>query len=232
MGKTPLSQAVGKADVETVRTLLQYGARPSFTDTLNWGHYANSVLDDELSIAKMCILHGAKANLYGDLRCLDQWWDLLVNPRGNDRNIKWCTDLLRLMITENVVVIPKEQPCVLTLKNLDTIAYRLLRPGCRGPLYFMKVPNIWIIPYFYELGFRISQIDTIVDDKSLHSELCPNTLKIIDELKRLRFPDLKSLARKCIRREIGSPLSSRIVSLPIPEVIKDYIKMADVMEES
>ncbi len=225
--------AVEKVDVETVRVLLNHGAQASFSDTLcwelDWMGYRHGIIDDELTIAKMHVLHGVMIDLEDDLKCLDRWWEMLIDAKGSDSNIRGCADLVRLMITENTVKIPKGQSCVLTL-SARSLPRQYLRHQPPAPL--MEVSNIWLIPYFYELGFRVSQIDSIVDNKSIHGDFCPNTLKIIDELKRLRFPDLKSLARKCIRREIGAPLSSKIISLPIPELIKDYIKMSDVMEES
>ena len=176
----------------------------------------------------MHILHGAMVDLKDDRKCLTRWWDLLINTSGNDHNIRGCAELLKVMIAENAVRIPKDQPCVLTL------GFHPFNIQRRLPATIMESPNIWLIPYFYELGFRIKEIDDVVDNKKLHSKFCPNTLKIIEELKRLRhsFPCLKSLARKCIRQEIGAPLSSKMVSLPLPDLIKDYIKMSDIVEES
>ncbi len=225
MGKTPLRIAIGKSDVKSVRVLLQYKPRLNFADALSWRGSRSSVIEDELTIAKMHILHGVMADFKGDWKCLDRWWDLLINTKSSEENIKGCADLLKLMITENAVKIPMDQPCVLTMAVKFSMEYR-------SPTSIMDSPNIWVIPYFYELGFRILEIDDLVDTVMLHSKFCANTLKIIEELKLLRLPCLKTLARKCIRREIGAPLSSKIASLPIPELLRDYIKMSDIMRES
>ena len=108
-GDTPLKYSIKQRDVDTVHVLLEHRANANFTDTLTWGDYPwFGVCNEELTIAKLHIMHGVMVDLKDDEECLERWWELLFNANDRDGNVGRCADLLKLMITENAVKIPKD----------------------------------------------------------------------------------------------------------------------------
>ena len=161
-------------------------------------------------IASILIQHGAKVNpdLYGGKETIT---DLLI-PGNDPIKIKAAKKALKMIFRENAVLLPSRIGCALQLP-------------C-STVDMLQSPNMEFIPYFYELGYRLTQIN---EAEKTENNLTEKTKQILKQIKEIDGFSLQAICRFHLRKILGSPLSGKVEKLPITQVMKDYLYMKEMV---
>ena len=112
--------------------------------------------------------------------------------------------------------------CIITL-ILRENAVKILDPSPPEiDIDLMKIDKIDLIPYLYELGYKIKQVEELIPLKGAEF-IDEEVTEIIQKIKEERFWSLQRLCRKSVRQALGAPITKKIPKLPLPRILKDYL---------
>ena len=210
--------------MKTVLLLLKHGARVdrdyplhflSFKDRdypLHFLSFKEHAMDyfekvsDNYEIASVLILQGAKVN--PDLDSGKETVNALLLPGSDLTKIAVARLTLKMIFEDNALLLPSRIGCTLHLPS--------------STVKMLQSPNLEFIPYFYKLGYRLTQID---EAQKTENNLTEKAKQIVKQVKEIDTFSLRAICRFHLRKIIGSPLSCKVLKLPIPEVMKDYLCM-------
>ena len=112
--------------------------------------------------------------------------------------------------------------CIITL-ILRENAVKILEPSpLEIDIDFLKIDKIELIPYLYELGYKIKQVEELIPLKSTEF-IDEEVTEMIQKIKVGRLWSLQRLCRKSVRKTLGAPITKKIPKLPLPRILKDYL---------
>ena len=218
-GSTALSLAARNNNLKTVVLLLQHGARVDIDYPLHFLGFFVFAMDHfkkvwaNHQIASVLIQHGAKVN--PDLDAGKETVNTLLLPGNDPIKIKAARKALKMIFRENALLLPSR------------IGYALQLP-C-STVEMLQSPNLEFIPYFYRLGYRLTQIDQVLKDEKTEDNLTEKAKQIIKQVKEIDAFSLQAICRFDLRKILGSPLSGKVEKLPITQVMKDYLYMKEMV---
>ena len=123
--------------------------------------------------------------------------------------------MVKMIFRENVLLLPSR-------------IGRTLHLPC-STVEMLQSPNLQFIPYFYSLGYRLSQIDEVVKGEKEEDNLTGKAKQIVKQVKEIDAFSLQAICRFHLRKILGSPLSGKVEKLPITQVMKDYLYMKEMV---
>ena len=160
---------------------------------------------DNYEIASVLIQHGAKVN--PDLDAGKETVNALLLPGSDLTKVIVARLMLEMIVRENALLLPSRIGCTLHLPS--------------STVKMLHSPNLEFIPYFYKLGYRLTQID---EAQKTENNLTEEGKQIVKQVKEIDTFSLKAICWFHLRKILGSPLSDKVEKLPIPQVMKDYLE--------
>ena len=212
--KTALTLAAGASNLNTVILLLQHGARVDVDYPLHFLGFDGSMdyLSDvwvNCQIVNVLTQRGAKVN--PDLHAGKETVKILLLPGNNPARIKAARKMLKIIFRESALLLPSR-------------IGRALHLPC-STVEMLQSPNLEFIPYFYSLGYRLTEIDEVVKGEKEQDNVTGKAKQIVNQVKEIDAFSLQSICRFHLRKILGSPLSGKVEKLPITQVTKEFLYM-------
>ena len=220
-----LAEAAKALRPMSVDLLLKHGARVDIGHLLHlFGDPDRQIFDPEIFYNKDYLTVGAQLIRHGavlDVSVPSGWGtvDNLLYAHGDIGNAgeRLGTDLLRLILRENAIKLPRENSTV-TVELISDADYDM----------FFDYYILSLSTYLYELRFTLKLMEKILKDEEKQEELDMADRELVENIKEIKRPNLQRFCRISIRRALGSPLSVKLAKLNLPNVIEDYLFMLDV----
>ena len=126
--------------------------------------------------------------------------------------ISVCQSVFRLILMENAIKIPNESNVEIEFLEIPTLA-------------FIHFPNVEMCPYLYEIGYRIKQIEDVVNNDKIQRTLTTKLRKLLTRIQEMKTWNLQRLCRRVVRKALGSPLTKKVPELPLPGMLKNYVSV-------
>ena len=171
---------------------------PRYSDSVSMWNY--------LKMAEILVQNGATLDVMKKIsangtRALKS----LLNPGEGYARAKVGRNILKVILQENA------------LKPAGTIGTEIDLECSAGEV--IEFPKFDMIPFVYEQGYRVAQVDEI------HRKMQANTFSTHNN-PVLR---LETLCRLAVRRSLGSPLTKKLPQLvDVPPGLKDYLFMKEI----
>ena len=93
----------------------------------------------------------------------------------------------------------------------------------------LQYSNVDMCSYLYELGFNLKAIEGARRCVYLDSEYIPTRIKnLLKEVEDTKLLSLQRSCRRCIRRVLGSSLSTKVSYLGLPPVLQDFLYITEI----
>ena len=174
-------------------------------------------------MAQQLIQHGAVVNI--SITSGTNTVDFLLCDGGiintSDQERQMNRKFLYLLIRENALLwLGQEHAQIST-------SYAFISPN--DPTLFLQYSNLDLSTYLYELGFNLKLIEELRVCGNANSEYLPTRIKgLLKKIEDRKLWSLQRSCRRCIRRVLGSPLSSKIPKLELPLVLQDFLYIVEI----
>ena len=227
--RTPLAVAAHALYPKTVGLLLKHGARTdmghplhcvgqvastghAFKYTLEYFHMAQHLIQLG-AVVNVAVTSGANAVDF--LLCNGG----IVTPRVDQRMMN--RKFLRLLIRENALPWLGEEHAQIHM-CCDS------RRSSSDPT-LLQYSNVDMCAYLYELGFNLKAIEELRLGDNANSERLPTRIKtLLKEVEDTKLLNLQRSCRRCIRRVLGSSLSTKASYLGLPPVLQDFLYITEI----
>ena len=227
--RTPLAVAAHALYPKTVHLLLKHGARADIGHPLHClgmvasaGHGVTKGME-YFYMAQQLIQHGAVVNI--SVTSGTNTVDFLLCDGGiidtSEQEKQMNRKFLYLHIRENALLwLGQEHAEISTSYDSGSLS---------DPTLLLQYSNLDMSMYLYELGFNLKLIEVLRAAGDANSEYLPTRIKsLLKEIEDTKLWNLQSSCRRCIRRVLGSSLSSKIPKLGLPPVLQNFMYIVEI----
>ena len=184
----------------------------AFKNTLEYFHMAQHLIQLG-AVVNVAVTSGANAVDF--LLCNGG----IVTPRVDQRMMN--RKFLRLLIRENALQWLGEEHAQIHM-CCDS------RRSSSDPT-LLEYSNVDMCAYLYELGFNLKAIEELSLGDNANSERLPTKIKtLLKEVEDTKLLSLQRSCRRCIRRTMGSSLSTKASNLGLPPVLQDFLYITEI----
>ena len=215
--KTALSYALLARDFRGAKLLLEHGARVDIDYPLHFllGFLVGGCLSvkkclETSTMVELLVNRGAVMDLTKPTGVKSMAIMLnigAINPANREREI--IDSITKFLFHENAVRVPD---------LYNTKIY--MHFPCKDA---MEVEHFGMYPHLYELGYKITEVETVIRKYWPNDYFEPEENEVLEAIVSSRFWSLQRICRKSLRRALGAPLSKKVLELPLPPLLKEYV---------